>query len=143
MVLLRIVLLFMLWEIFICDQNAENTHNSIILNLSLSFDSSDKKLSFDNISYIPIHMYKNPNVSSHKFKLLNIEKSIARFEAGLDTSIGKSKYEDLKVQLQKIKIFWEINSNFYNLNIKSMCISGTHTFFCLNLSDIQPYLICN
>ena len=88
---------------FICDQNAENTRNSIILNLSLSFDSSDKKLSFDNISYIPIHMYKNPNVSSHKFKLLNIEKSIARFEAGLDTSIGKSKYEDLKVQLQKIK----------------------------------------
>ncbi len=87
---------------FICDQNAENTRNSIILNLNLSFDS-DKKLSFDSISYVPIYMYKNPNVSSHKFKLLNIEKTIARFDAGLDTSIGKAKYEYLKVQLQKIK----------------------------------------
>ena len=87
---------------FICDQNAENTRNSIILNLNLSFDS-DKKLSFDSISYVPIYMYKNPNVSSLKFKLLNIEKTIARFDAGLDTSIGKAKYEYLKVQLQKIK----------------------------------------
>jgi len=34
---------------------------------------------------------------------LNIEKTIARFDAGLDTSIGKAKYEYLKVQLQKIK----------------------------------------
>jgi len=48
-------------------------------------------------------MYKNPNVSTHKFKLLDIEKTIARFDAGLDTSIGNAKYEDLKVQLKKIK----------------------------------------
>ncbi len=88
---------------FICDQNAENTRNSIILNLNLSFDSSDKKLSFDDISYIPIHMYKNTAVSSHKFKVLDIEKSISAFEDGSDTSIGKTKYSDLKVQLQKIK----------------------------------------
>ena len=88
---------------FICDQNAENTRNSIILNLNLSFDSSDKKLSFDDISYIPIHMYKNTTVSSHKFKVLDIEKSISDFENGSDTSIGKTKYSDLKVQLQKIK----------------------------------------
>lgn len=88
---------------FICDQNAENTRNSIILNLNLSFDSSDKKLSFDDISYIPIHMYKDTAVSSHKFKVLDIEKSISAFENGSDTSIGKTKYSDLKVQLQKIK----------------------------------------
>ena len=88
---------------FICDQNAENTRNSIILNLNLSFDFTNKKLSFDSITYTPIYMYKNPNVSTHKFKLLDIEKTIARFDAGLDTSIGKAKYEYLKVQLQKIK----------------------------------------
>ncbi len=88
---------------FICDQNAENTRNSIILNLNLSFDFTNKKLSFDSITYTPIYMYKNPNVSTHKFKLLDIEKTIARFDAGLDTSIGNAKYEDLKVQLKKIK----------------------------------------
>ena len=88
---------------FICDQNAENTRNSIILNLSLSFDFTNKKLFFDSITYTPIYMYKNPNVSTHKFKLLDIQKTISRFDAGLDTTIGNAKYEDLKVQLKKIK----------------------------------------
>ena len=87
---------------FICDQNAENTRNSIILNLRIT-RSSDNKISIDNVSYIPIHMYKNPNLSIRKFKVLDIEKSIDAYEDGSDTSIGKIKYEDLKVQLKKIR----------------------------------------
>ncbi len=87
---------------FICDQNAENTRNSIILNLCITHGPNNK-ISIDDITYIPIHMYKNPNVNIHKFKVLDIEKSIACYEDGSDTSIGAAKYNDLKVQLQKIK----------------------------------------
>ena len=86
---------------FICDQNAENTRNSIILNLRITRSENDK-ISIDSVTYTPIHMYKNPNVSTKKFKVLDIEKTISLYEDGTDTSIGKSKYEDLKVQLNKI-----------------------------------------
>ncbi len=87
---------------FICDQNAENTRNSIILNLRIT-RNVDGKISIDSATYTPIHMYKNSNATSHKFKVLDIKQSIRSYEEGSDTSIGKAKYEDLKVQLQKIK----------------------------------------
>lgn len=87
---------------FICDQNAPNTRNSLILNLRIT-RNSDNKISIDNVSYIPIHMYKDSSKSIRKFKLLDINKSIALYESGEDTSIGKSKYEDLKIQLKNIK----------------------------------------
>ena len=87
---------------FICDQNYENTRNSIILNLRIT-RSKDNKISIDKVTYTPIHMYKNPNLSIRKFKILDIEKAIALYEDGSDTSIGKAKYEDLKVQLKKIR----------------------------------------
>ncbi len=86
---------------FICDQNAENTRNSIILNLRITRNDDDK-ISIDSVTYTPIHMYKNPNVTTHKFKVLDIEKTISFYEEGSDTSIGQAKYQDLKVQLQKI-----------------------------------------
>ena len=87
---------------FICDQNYENTRNSIILNLRIT-RNKDNKIYIDNVTYTPIHMYKNPNLSIQRFKVLDIEKAIDSYEDGSDTSIGKAKYEDLKVQLNKIK----------------------------------------
>ena len=87
---------------FICDQNAENTRNSIILNLRITRDSNNK-MSIGDVTYTPIHMYKNPNASTHKFKVLDIKKSITLYEEGSDTSIGQAKYQDLKTQLQKIQ----------------------------------------
>ena len=87
---------------FICDQNYENTRNYIILNLRIT-RNKDNKIYIDNVTYTPIHMYKNPNLSIQRFKVLDIEKAIDSYEDGSDTSIGKAKYEDLKVQLNKIK----------------------------------------
>lgn len=86
---------------FICDQNYENTRNSIILNLTIT-KQTDGKITIDKAEYTPIHMYKNPNVSTHKFKVLDIEKSISSYEDGSNTSIGANKYNDLKIQLNKI-----------------------------------------
>lgn len=87
---------------FICDQNAENTRNSIILNLTIT-KHSDGKITIDKANYIPIYMYKGVSSKLKRMKLLDIEKSIRNYENGTDTSIGQSTYNDLKVQLEKIK----------------------------------------
>ena len=87
---------------FICDQNAENTRNSIILNLDVT-KNTDGTISIGNINYIPIYMYKNSNAKSKKMKVLDIEKTIENYENGTDTSISKTTYNTLTTQLQKIK----------------------------------------
>lgn len=87
---------------FICDQNAENTRNSIILNLDIT-RHSDGKITVDKANYVPIYMYKGAPGKLRRMKILDIEKSIANYENGTDTSIGQSTYNDLKKQLEKIK----------------------------------------
>lgn len=86
---------------FTADQRAEITRDSAILNLDITKDS-DGKILINKVSYVPIYMYKNSAAKVHKFKILNIEKSIANYDSG-DTSIGSSVYSNLKVQLQKIR----------------------------------------
>lgn len=87
---------------FICDQNSENTRNSIILNLDIT-KNTDGKISIDKVDYVPIYMYKNSNLSIRKMKLLDIEKSISDYENGVDTSISSSTYTLLKDELENIK----------------------------------------
>ena len=86
---------------FTADQRAEITRDSAILNLDITKDS-DGKILINKVSYVAIYMYKNSAAKVHKFKILDIEKSIANFDSG-DTSIGSSVYSNLKVQLQKIR----------------------------------------
>ena len=86
---------------FTADQRAEITRDSAILNLDITKDS-DGKILINKVSYVPIYMYKNSAAKVHKFKILDIEKSIANFDSG-DTSIGSSVYSNLKIQLQKIR----------------------------------------
>lgn len=87
---------------FICDQNAENTRNSIILNLKIT-KHTDGKITIDHANYIPIYMDKKSTNELRKMKLLDIEQVLYNYEAGIDSSIGQKKYEDLKIQLDKIK----------------------------------------
>lgn len=87
---------------FICDQNTENTRNSIILNLKIT-KHIDGKITIDHANYIPIYMDKKSTNELRKMKLLDIEQIIYNYEAGIDSSIGQKKYEDLKIQLEKIK----------------------------------------
>ena len=86
---------------FICDQNAENTRNSIILNLSIT-KQVDGSITIDNVDYIPIYMYKDASKSVQKMKVLNIEKTLKLYESGTDTSIGQSTYTYLQTQLTNI-----------------------------------------
>ena len=87
---------------FICDQNSENTRNSIILNLDIT-KNPDGKISIDKVDYVPIYMYKNSNLNIRKMKLLDIEKSISDYENGVDTSISSSTYNVLKNELENIR----------------------------------------
>ena len=86
---------------FICDQNAENTRSSIILNMDIT-KNTNGKISIDNIDYVPTYMYKNPNLSIRKMKVLDIEKTISNYGNGTDTSIGQSTYNLLQNELKKI-----------------------------------------
>lgn len=85
---------------FICDQNAENTRSSIILNLNIT--KNNGKIIIDNIDYVPIYMYKNPNLSIRRMKVLDIQKTITNYENGIDISIGQETYIYLKEQIEKI-----------------------------------------
>ena len=87
---------------FICDQNAENTRNSIILNLTIT-KHSDEKITIDKVNYTPIYMYKGTSTTLRRMKVLDIEQTLSDYENGIDTSIGQSTYNDLKKQLEKIK----------------------------------------
>lgn len=84
------------------DQRDEITRDSAILNLTIT-KQIDGKITIDKANYVPIYMYKNTNASSKKFKILDIEKTILAYESGLDSSISASLYNNLKVQLDKIK----------------------------------------
>ena len=87
---------------FTADQRDEITRDSTILNLTIT-KNSDSKISIDKVNYVPIYMYKNTNVSTHKFKILDIEKTIKDYEEGTNTSINSTVYNNLKKQLEKIK----------------------------------------
>ncbi len=87
---------------FTADQRDEITRDSAILNLTIT-KNIDGKISIDKVDYVPIYMYKNTTVRTHKFKILDIEKTIYEYESGLNTSIGSTTYKNLKTQLEKIK----------------------------------------
>ena len=87
---------------FTADQRDEITRDSAILNLNIT-KNVDGKISINKVDYVPIYMYKNSNAKSHKFKILDIEKSIVKYESGDTSSISSVVYDNLKAQLEKIK----------------------------------------
>ena len=85
---------------FTADQNYANTRSSVILNLDLTFE--DDVLNINSATYTPIYIYENPNVRYHKFKLIDMEDAISKYESSKDTSIGQSLYNTLKFELNNI-----------------------------------------
>ncbi len=85
---------------FTADQNYANTRSSVILNLDLTFE--DDVLNINSATYTPIYIYESPNVRYHKFKLIDMEDAILKYESSKDTSIGQSLYNTLKSELKNI-----------------------------------------
>ena len=86
---------------FMSAQTQKNTRSSIILNIGLSKDGYTDKTKIDSVSYIPIYMYKG--TANKKYRVLNMEKSIFKYESGIDNSIGYDNYSILKSEFDRVK----------------------------------------
>jgi poly-gamma-glutamate capsule biosynthesis protein CapA/YwtB (metallophosphatase superfamily) len=88
---------------FMSGQSKANTRNSVILNMKFTQNGKTGKTSIDSVSYVPIYMYKDSSKKTHKYRILDIEKTISNYDSGSDKSIGDSNYSTLKTELTKIK----------------------------------------
>ncbi len=88
---------------FISGQYQDNTRNSVILNIECTKSGETNKTTIDSVSYVPIYMYKSSSGNTKRYKVLDIEKSIANYENGTDKSIGEKTYSTLKTELSKIR----------------------------------------
>ena len=88
---------------FMSGQTKTNTRNSIILNMKFTQSGETGKTSIDSVSYVPIYMYKSTSGGTQRYKVIDIEKTLANYDNGTDTSIGKSMYSTLQTELTKIK----------------------------------------
>ena len=83
-------------------QKADNSRQSVILDIQLTKSGNDGKISIGSVTYTPIYMYNYyTSKSAHRFKIMDIEAEIAKYEAG-DTSIGSTMYNTLKKELQGV-----------------------------------------
>jgi len=97
---------------FMSGQTKANTRNSIILNIDFTKKGKTEKTHIDDVSYIPIYMYKSASGATHRYKVIDIEKTLANYDNGVDTSIGKSMYSTLQTELAKIKNIMGENIEF-------------------------------
>ena len=88
---------------FMSGQTKENTRSSVILNIDITKSGETGKTKLNKVEYIPIYMYKSPTVRVHKYKILDIEKTLSNFESGIDKTIGQTTYTNLKNVLNKIR----------------------------------------
>ncbi|MCR5147078.1 MAG: CapA family protein [Clostridia bacterium] len=88
---------------FMSGQVAENTMDSIILQLQIT-KHSDNKITIDKINYIPIYMYDKGAGKEERYKILDINKMINAYRNG-DNSISEKLYkniQDAKFKIDKI-----------------------------------------
>ena len=87
---------------FMSGQTQKGTRSSIILKLGIDKDGYSGKISISDISYVPIYTYKASS-GSHRYRIINMENTIFKYESGIDTSIGQSNYGILKSELDRIR----------------------------------------
>lgn len=87
---------------FISGQKKENTKNTIILDLQIT-KNTEGKISIDKVEYTPLYVYDKGVGQAHRFKILDIRKTLANYKNGSDTSIGASMYKTLQAELAKIE----------------------------------------
>ena len=90
---------------FMSGQDHANSRQSVILDLKVTKKGDTGKLHIDYVTYTPIFMLNYWNGGNlrtpHKFKILDIEAEIAKYEAG-DHSISANLYNTLKSELKDV-----------------------------------------
>lgn len=87
---------------FISGQNKLPRQSSAILNLNITKNGETGKISIDEVTYVPVYMYRGPLGTPFRFKLLDIESNIQKYEDGTDTSLSKTTYNTMKEALEDI-----------------------------------------
>jgi len=88
---------------FISGQNKLPRQSSAILNLGITKNGETGKISIDEATYIPVYMYRGPAGRLQRYKLLDIEANIQKFDDGTDTSLGKTTYNTMQQVLSDIR----------------------------------------
>ena len=88
---------------FMSGQTYAGTRSSVILDIDLTKNGETEKTTIDSVSYIPIYMYKATSGSTRRYKVIDIEKTLANYANGTDTSIGSKMYSTLQTELKNIK----------------------------------------
>lgn len=85
---------------FISGQNKEKRKQSVILNLEITRNyGAGPKVTIDSAKYTPIYLINN--YGKKKYKLLDIENEIIKYEAG-EKNIATNLYNNLKERLVDI-----------------------------------------
>ena len=87
---------------FISAQNKLPRQSSAILNIGITKNGVTGKISIDTVDYVPVYMYRAPAGRLQRFKLLDIETNIAKYDSGEDTSLGKTTYNTMQQALGDI-----------------------------------------
>ena len=88
---------------FMANQNKQYTCDSAILKLQITKHKGDGKITIDKATYTPTYMYKNPSKSTKKFKILDINTEIEKYESKASGAVSKSLYNTLVAERKNIK----------------------------------------
>ena len=88
---------------FMANQNKQYTNDSAILKIEITKHKEDGKITIDKATYTPTYMYKNPSKSKKKFKILDINTEIKKYESRESGAVSKSLYNTLVTERKNIK----------------------------------------
>ena len=80
---------------FTGSQVIKNTDSGIIANITLNYDFEKRACEVDKMTYIPTYIDRNQGSSFH-YRIVNINKAIADYEANSDSLITKTEYNRMK-----------------------------------------------
>ena len=85
----------------LADQTKKYTRDSAILNLNITKDT-EGKITINSATYTPTYIYKDTTKSANKFKILDLKKTIASYEAGYSPELKQTTYNTFKTELNNI-----------------------------------------
>ena len=88
---------------FMANQNKQYTCDSAILKIEMTLHKEDGRISIDKATYTPTYMYKNTAKSTKKFKILDINSEIEKYESRASGAVSKSLYNTLVTERKNIK----------------------------------------
>ncbi|MBR0427815.1 MAG: CapA family protein [Clostridia bacterium] len=88
---------------FMANQNKQYTNDSAILKLQITKHKDDGKITIDKATYTPTYMFKNTSKSTKKFKILDINSEIKKYESKASDAVSKSLYNTLVTERKNIK----------------------------------------